>query len=432
MRKPLSQLPMDFDGEEKDPSPAPDANGSNSQREGQYLASAGVGVRVKAYKNPATASSAEAESAPVAETRPEPVLEVVPAPAAAGKPALKTGPSKRGRKSLKQVSAEADLIEIPADEILFRKQYYTMGEVSEMFKVNQSLLRYWETEFDILQPRKNKKGDRYFRPVDIKNLHLIYHLLRQKKYTIEGAKEFLRNNKKAKERFEVIERLQQIRNFLLEWKTQLSSRVDFQPGLFEHIDDHRRDVDMTCSLIGRRDGLFLQVERGLLVTVEFIPVPSKHIFSDDIEVLPAGKVQMGLDRTIVIEDINPPGGIIQIDEPIAIADRGGIGNRVEQLAKIGGLVHQRSIIGDPLEPAIQLVEDPHIVIIGKPHGLSLQDILRAEIDTIDNIEEAIQFDDGRKVAVVNQDLQRIGNVDRPDPAVSPDIVEDCQRISPRT
>ena len=98
---------------------------------------------------------------------------------------------------------------------------YTMGEVSEMFRVNQSLLRFWETEFDILQPRKNKKGDRYFRPVDIKNLHLIYHLLRQKKYTIEGAKEFLKKNKKADERFEVIQRLQEIRTFLLEWKAQL-------------------------------------------------------------------------------------------------------------------------------------------------------------------------------------------------------------------
>lgn len=129
--------------------------------------------------------------------------------------------SKRGRKSLKQVGAEADLIEIPEDEVLFRKQYYTMGEVSEMFRVNQSLLRFWEAEFDILQPRKNKKGDRYFRPVDIKNLHLIYHLLRQRKYTIEGAKEFLKKNKKAEERFEVIRRLQQIKAFLLEWKAQL-------------------------------------------------------------------------------------------------------------------------------------------------------------------------------------------------------------------
>ena len=130
-------------------------------------------------------------------------------------------PSKRGRKSLKQVSAEADLIEIPVDEVLFSKQYYTMGEVSEMFRVNQSLLRFWESEFDVLQPRKNKKGDRYFRPVDIQNLHLIYHLLRQKKYTIEGAKEFLKKNKKADERFEVIKRLQEIKTFLLEMKAQL-------------------------------------------------------------------------------------------------------------------------------------------------------------------------------------------------------------------
>jgi DNA-binding transcriptional MerR regulator len=166
-----------------------------------------------------------AESAAVME-EPVPPMAVAPEPKprtpAAGKAkAAAVRPSKRGRKSLKQVAAEADLIDIPADEVLFGKQYYTMGEVSEMFKVNQSLLRYWETEFDILQPRKNKKGDRYFRPVDIKNLHLIYHLLRQKKYTIEGARDFLRKNKKARERFEVIERLEQIKSFLLEWKAQL-------------------------------------------------------------------------------------------------------------------------------------------------------------------------------------------------------------------
>ena len=158
-----------------------------------------------------------AEPHPPTEPRPRPDQRRAPTP----KPATPKAPSKRGRKSLKQVTAEADLIEVPADEVLFSKQYYTMGEVSEMFRVNQSLLRFWETEFDILQPRKNKKGDRYFRPVDIKNLHLIYHLLRQKKYTIEGAKEFLKKNKKADERFEVIQRLQEIRTFLLEWKAQL-------------------------------------------------------------------------------------------------------------------------------------------------------------------------------------------------------------------
>ncbi|HEY4290048.1 MAG TPA: MerR family transcriptional regulator [Puia sp.] len=155
------------------------------------------------------------------QSRAEPLPRIDQRRTARPKPAAPKTPSKRGRKSLKQVAAEADLIEVPADEVLFSKQYYTMGEVSEMFRVNQSLLRFWETEFDILQPRKNKKGDRYFRPVDIKNLHLIYHLLRQKKYTIEGAKEFLKKNKKADERFEVIQRLQEIRSFLLEWKAQL-------------------------------------------------------------------------------------------------------------------------------------------------------------------------------------------------------------------
>jgi DNA-binding transcriptional MerR regulator len=155
---------------------------------------------------------------PAASPQPAPTPKRAPA---AKRAAVKQGPSKRGRKSLKQVSAEADLIEIPEDEVLFSKQYYTMGEVSEMFRVNQSLLRFWETEFDILQPRKNKKGDRYFRPIDIKHLHLIYHLLRQKKYTIEGAKDFLKKNKKAEERFEVIQNLQQIKAFLQEMKAQL-------------------------------------------------------------------------------------------------------------------------------------------------------------------------------------------------------------------
>jgi DNA-binding transcriptional MerR regulator len=167
--------------------------------------------------------AAPADPQPIADPAPapEPLPRIEQRRAATPKPAIPKAPSKRGRKSLKQVAAEADLIEVPTDEVLFSKQYYTMGEVSEMFRVNQSLLRFWETEFDILQPRKNKKGDRYFRPVDIKNLHLIYHLLRQKKYTIEGAKEFLKKNKKADERFEVIQRLQEIRTFLLEWKAQL-------------------------------------------------------------------------------------------------------------------------------------------------------------------------------------------------------------------
>ena len=127
----------------------------------------------------------------------------------------------RGRMSLKDMDTGVDLIEIPEDEVLFQKMYYPIGTVSDMFKVNQSLIRFWENEFDILKPKKNGKGDRLFRPEDVKNLKLIYHLLRERKYTIEGAKEFLKNNKKAAEKFEIISSLKKLKSFLLELKTSL-------------------------------------------------------------------------------------------------------------------------------------------------------------------------------------------------------------------
>ena len=159
--------------------------------------SAAGGLRVKAFKN-------------VAEK------EIEPAVIAAEPPK-----STRGRKSLKTLSGEIDLVNIPDDEVLFQRQYYAIGEVAEMFHVNASLLRYWESEFDILQPRKNRKGDRHFRPVDIKNLQLIHDLLRRRKLTIEGAKDFLKRNKKSQERFELIQSLQKIKGFLLEIKASL-------------------------------------------------------------------------------------------------------------------------------------------------------------------------------------------------------------------
>jgi len=127
----------------------------------------------------------------------------------------------RGRMSLKGKDTGTDLIEIPADEVLFEKKYYAIGLVAGMFKVNQSLIRFWDNEFDILKPRKNGKGDRLFRPEDIKNLNLIYHLLRERKYTIEGAKEFLKQNKRADEKFALIESLKKLKGFLNELKAGL-------------------------------------------------------------------------------------------------------------------------------------------------------------------------------------------------------------------
>jgi DNA-binding transcriptional MerR regulator len=129
--------------------------------------------------------------------------------------------SQRGRMKLSDMSASAELIEVPEDKILFEKRYYSIGAVSDMFKVNQSLIRFWENEFTILKPKKNAKGDRFFRPEDVKNLKLIYHLLRERKYTIEGAKEFLKKSKNADKKFEMIESLKDLKSFLFELKANL-------------------------------------------------------------------------------------------------------------------------------------------------------------------------------------------------------------------
>ncbi len=131
-------------------------------------------------------------------------------------------PQKRGRKPIKEIEAEADLIEVPEDEVLFQKQYYPISEVAKWFRVNTSLLRFWENEFDILKPRKNRKGDRLFRPEDVKNLQLIYQLLRQRKYTIEGAKEYIKTNrKKADIELQLTNSLQKFKSFLLDLKANL-------------------------------------------------------------------------------------------------------------------------------------------------------------------------------------------------------------------
>jgi DNA-binding transcriptional MerR regulator len=160
----------------------------------------------------------------ISDITPMPVMEGISKPIAiiAVKPPEEERPkSARGRKSIKEMSMEADLPEVPEDEKLFSKQYYGIGEVATMFHVNASLLRYWETEFDVLRPKKNGKGDRFFRPEDIKNLQIIHHLLRQKKFTIQGAKDYLKNNRQSKEKFEMVKQLQQLKAFLLEMKAGL-------------------------------------------------------------------------------------------------------------------------------------------------------------------------------------------------------------------
>ena len=97
------------------------------------------------------------------------------------------------------------------------KLYYTIGEVAKMFDVNVSLIRYWENQFSILKPKKNKKGNRLFTPKDIDNLHLIYYLVKEKKLTLEGAKLKLKENKENTiKNFEIVKKLKNIKEMLIE------------------------------------------------------------------------------------------------------------------------------------------------------------------------------------------------------------------------
>jgi len=102
------------------------------------------------------------------------------------------------------------------------KRYYAIGEVAEAFNVNTSLIRFWEKEFDALKPKKNAKGNRLFTPQDIKNLELIYHLVKERGFTLEGAKIHLKEEKKKTlTNFEIIRKLQGIKSELTKIKNQL-------------------------------------------------------------------------------------------------------------------------------------------------------------------------------------------------------------------
>lgn len=102
------------------------------------------------------------------------------------------------------------------------KLYYSIGEVADAFGVNTSLIRFWEKEFDVLKPKKNAKGNRKFTPQDIKNLELIYHLVKERGFTLEGAKIHLRENKqKTLDQFEIIRKLESVKAELLKIKEQL-------------------------------------------------------------------------------------------------------------------------------------------------------------------------------------------------------------------
>ena len=108
-------------------------------------------------------------------------------------------------------------VDLPKDKL-----YYSIGELAKAFDVNASLIRFWEKEFDILKPKKNAKGNRKFTPEDVKNLQLIFHLVKERGFTLEGAKIHLKENQKQTlDTFEIIRKLENIKTQLLNIKNQL-------------------------------------------------------------------------------------------------------------------------------------------------------------------------------------------------------------------
>ena len=113
-----------------------------------------------------------------------------------------------------------NIINIYIDKLT--KLYYSIGEVAKMFNVNSSLIRFWEKEFDIIQPKKNKKGNRQFTKEDVKNYQLIYYLVKERGYTLKGAKDKIKNNSdEIQDQKEIVDKMNKIKLFLLDLKRHL-------------------------------------------------------------------------------------------------------------------------------------------------------------------------------------------------------------------
>lgn len=111
---------------------------------------------------------------------------------------------------------------MPYKDREINKMYYTMGEVTEMFEVNASQIRFYEKEFDVLQPKKNKKGNRLFTPEDIENLKIIFNLVNDRGFTLKGAKDYIKNHSsEVKDNQKVIDSLEKLKDFLLKLNDEI-------------------------------------------------------------------------------------------------------------------------------------------------------------------------------------------------------------------
>jgi DNA-binding transcriptional MerR regulator len=147
------------------------------------------------------------------------------------------------------------------------KVYYSMGEVAEMFDVNPSLLRYWESEFDVLKPHRNKKGNRLFTPQDVDNLKVIYHLLKEKKMKIEVARKHIKESGKEADRDAVIvEKLMSIRSMLQQIKQDVLHGVPEDDNAEMYEEDTEVVAYTSSAPVAEADGEVLAPEEELTLS----------------------------------------------------------------------------------------------------------------------------------------------------------------------
>lgn len=115
---------------------------------------------------------------------------------------------------------------MPYKEREIEKKYHSIGEVAKMFNVAPSLIRYWESEFDIIKPKKDRKGNRRYTKVDIQRIKYIYHLVKEKGYTLQGAQEVIKSGKEQGfDKVEAVQKLQEIKDFLINIRDEINAKA---------------------------------------------------------------------------------------------------------------------------------------------------------------------------------------------------------------
>lgn len=186
-----------------------------------------------------------------------------------------------------------------------KKMFYSMGEVSEMFDVNPSLIRHWESKFDCLRPHKNKKGNRLFSPSDVEKLKQIYHLVKERGMTLEGANKAMKSSRGVLSRdTELLERLQRIRAALVEVREELRDGV--QDDIVEEADPVADTVEAPLA-----SDVAVDVERTDIADIKDTDTASAE--TENVDVVHAGSEGTDEDSVAVAEQGKP-------DDPAAGAD----------------------------------------------------------------------------------------------------------------